>query len=687
MAENDGIIGNGIIGEELVGGPTAQGVPIGSGPFPPIVQKVGFIGSGNLVSIEQEIFLRVTGLGSFVTVEQTIQTIGSGVFVSIEQKINDVTITSRVDRAGWDAILKVGSLRIPKSQVTSVIRVVRTESDSALLDVTIRPATGAQDLTIYQGKNVTLDVEESTGITRVYTGIVDIIDIDINRETLTLRCSNRREELVNSQFVTKKNTVGFYSDLIFSEPQDVNQEVEQRLETIPFSLDFDSKNLSHITAWQPKTTANFILDDPDVYLQRPEVVPTHRGRVVNQINIDFEYRYDRNYHWQRRWQWESPINDSPCLLLADGYSRFKRSDIQSAVDSAGWPLNGTIAFDSDLDDGWFRCGDVDIAFSNSSTQEAVFQTFDSSGNAITDSNGNPIASTNQRSQTTDGGATITYSNVTRTVTDFSNVFAEEATWFGTQRWAQTISEKFTTTVKAPQSITQYGLVERDETHGVESPFNSAVWEDYEAFGTAEKPAGSGTTYFIDRDTNISEFNEAWITVLNRAKTTILGSHRDNRVIFSRALWTPIDLRHTVQLTTAPVACKGKVFRIEHTLNVFTSEAVTRVELALSQSIGSQSDDVLTLPTRLSDTPNIPTDTIRLDNHFGVEPKGTFSGAIGNRFLRGEISRTQFPEQFIVDSPDVPQELREQRTLTGTESFNVQIPNDSLTITFDGKLNE
>jgi len=690
MAENDGIIGNGIIGEELVGGPTAQGIPIGSGPFPPIVQKVGFIGSGTLISVEQEIFLRVTGLGSFVTIEQTIQTKGLGTFVAIEQKVNDVTITSRVDRAGWDAILKVGTLRIPQSQVTSVIRVVRTESDSALLDVTIRPATGAQDLTIYQGKNVTLDVEESTGITRMYTGIVDIIDIDINRETLTLRCSNRREELVNSQFAIKKNTIGFYSDLIFSEPQDVNQEVDQRLETIPSSLDFDSKNLSHITPWQPKTTADFVLDDPDVYLQRPEVVPTHRGRVVNQINIDFEYRYDRNYHWERRWQWESPINDDPCLLLAKGYSRFKRSDIQGAADSVGWPLNGTVSFSSNLTNGWFRCGGVDIAFSNSSTQEAVFQTFDRDGNAITDSNGNPISSTNQREQKTPdgaGGFNITYSNVTRTVTDFTDVFAEQATWFGTTRWAQTISEKFITTVKAPQSITQYGLVERDETHGVESPFISSVWESYVAFGTAEKPVGSGTTYFIDRDTNISDFNNAWITVLNRAKTTILGSHRDNRVIFSRALWTPIDLKHTVQLTTDPIACKGKVFRIEHTLNVLTSEAITHVQLALSQSIGSQSDDTLTLPTRITDTPIIPTDTIRLENHFGEEPKASFTGAIGNRFLVGAISRTQFPEQFIVDSPDVPQELREQRTLTGTELFNVQIPNDSLTVTFDGKLNE
>jgi len=686
MAENDGIVGNGIIGEELVGGPAAQGIPIGSGPFPNIAQKVGDIGSGTLVSVEQTVVLRVTGLGSFVTIEQSVETVGSGSFIPIEQQVVDATLTARVDNAGWDGILKIGSQRIPKSQITGLIQVIRTEGDSAILDVTLRTGIGAQDLSVYEGKAVTLDIEEPGSLTRIYTGIVDLITIDINRETLTLECSNRREELVNAQFITKKNSIGFYSSFIFNDPKDVNEEVLQRLQTIPSSLDFDAKNQSHITAWLPKSTANFTLDDPDVYLNKPQVIPTHRGRITNQINIDFEYRYDRNYHWQRRWQWESPINDTACNLLVEGYTRFSRQNIQSSIDSAGWPLNGTVTFTS-LADGWYTCGDLKMVFTNQSTQEAVFQTFDADGNEVTDSNGNPIASNRQRSQTTDGGATITYSNATRTVTDLSGVFAETASWFGTTRWAQTISEKFTTTVKAPQSISQYGTVAKDEAHGVESPFTSGEWEDYVAFGTAEKPSGSGTTYFIDRDTNVSEFNTAWTTVLNKAKTTILGSHRENRVLFSRSLWTPIDLRHTVELTTDPIACKGKVFRIEHTLDVLTSEAITKVTLALSRGQGSQSDDTLSLPSRVSDSPTIPTTTIRLDNHFGQDPDPSFSGAIGNRKIGVRGSVTQFPTAFVVDTPDVPAELRDTRTLSGTESFNVEIPNDSLTVTFDGKLED
>lgn len=670
MAENDAIVGQGIIGEELVGGGVPQGIPIGSGTFISVAQKVGEIGSGNLISVEQTVGFRATGGGTFISVEQSVETTGSGTLISVAQVVQDNSVVSRVDRAGWDAILKVGSQRIPKSQVTGFISVRRVEEGSSLLDVTLRTPIGVQDFTLYQGKAVTLDIEETDAVTRLYTGIVDIVDIDVNKETLTLRCSNRREELINSQFVTRKNSIGFYSTLVFNDPEDVQEEVEQRLTTIPSSLDFDGKNKSHITPWLPKSTADFVLDDPDVYLDRPEMILTERGRIINQINMNFEYRYDRNYHWQRKWDWESPINDTPCLLLKEGYSRFTREKIQEAADGVGWPINGTISFTS-LAGGWFQCGDTLHAYSPSNTREAIFQVTDTSLALVTDSNGNQVSSTEP---------SVTQS-VGRTVTDFSDVFAETATWFGTTRWAQTVSEQYSVTIKAPQSITQYGLVERDENYGVQSLFDSTQWENYEAYSNL----GLGNTYSIDRDTNVSAFNNAWTTALNLSKTTILEGHRDNRVIFSRGLWSAIDLRHTVQLTTDPIACKGKVRRIEHLLDINTTEDKTIVELALSRGLGSQSDSVLSLPTRPSDSVTLPSGTIFLDNHFGDEPDASFTGAIGNRFAIGRETVTQVSTQFIVDTPAVPSEFREQRTLAGTETYNVEIPNDELTLTFDGLL--
>ena len=672
MAENDGIIGNGIIGEELVGGPVAQGTPIGSGTLITVVQKVGEIGSGNLISVEQTVNFRATGLGTFISVEQQIETTGSGTLISVEQVVKDSTVVSREERAGWDGILKVGGQRIPKSQITGIITITRTEGTSSLLNVTLRPPTGVQELTQYQGKTVTFDLQEVSKTTRLYTGIVDIIDIDVNRETLTLRCSNRREELLNSQFVTAKNAIGFYSTLIFSDPEDVQEEVEQRLQTIPSSLDFDGKNQSHLAAWQPKSTPDFVLDDPDVYLARPEIILTERGRLINQININFEYRYDRNYHWQRRWQWESPINDDPCFLLFSGYSRFTREKIQEAADGVGWPMNGTVAFTS-IPAAWYECSGNIIGYTPVKRNQTTFKVTDNGGNLVTDSNGNQVYSTEP---------SVTQS-VGRITTDFTEVFAETATWFGTLRWAQTISEQYTVTVKAPQSITQYGLVERDENYGVESLFNSSEWEDYSAYNDL----GLGTTYSIDRDTNVSDFNQAWTTALNLSKTTILEGHRDNRVIFSRGIWSDIDLRHTVELTTDPIACKGKVRKIEHFLDIHTTEDITRVEIALSKSIGIQSDSTLALPTRPSDSVTLPSGTIRLDNHFGDEPDPSFTGAIGNRFAKGKETLTQVATQFIVDSPAVPDEFRDQRLLAGTETYNVEIPNDSLTLTFDGLLQD
>jgi len=667
------VINSFIINTQIINGPVVQGVPVGSGTFVSVEQKVGFIGLGTLVSLEQTLIFRETGAGTLVDIEQLVAAIGAGTLVSLDQNIRDFSVASRIDNAGWDAVLVVGSRQIPKSEISGDIVVVRTENDSALLDVTLRPTVGLQDLTALQGKPVTLDIEEPSGTTRVFTGVVDIPDIDLINETITLRCTNRRDELINSQFENREQDVGFYSTHIFGEADDTAQEIQQRLETIPFALDFDAFNNSHLTAWQPAASADFTLTDSDIYRDSPRVSVASRGRIVNQINIDFEYRYDRNYHHERKFSWESPVFSEPCLHLTSGESRISRANIQQSADGAGWPLRGAIAFDVSLVSGWYFCNvnigvgfiRTPIAYSTTNFEFATTWTVDEEGQPISDSNGNQL-----------------YTSALVGATDFSTTFAEKASWFGSTRWAQTVSELYTVVVSAPQSIAQYGLVEKDESHGIQAEFDSGEWEDYTAYDNQGL-----SSYFIDRDINTAELNEAWIAVMNRAKTTILKGHRDNRVVFQRSLWTPVDLKHTVALSSGPIDAKGKVYRIEHRLNVSSSEAVTTVELAMSRSIGSSSDTAIVNPTRPIDNVSFETSTVNLGNHFGEDPTTeaaqSWTGAIGNKFV-GRI-RTEFPESFVVDTPAIPDELRDLRELAANESFDVEIPNDLLNITFDGKV--
>ena len=635
----------------------------GEGTILAFEQDVTISGIGTLLSFEQTLEFRDTGEGTLLSFEQTVNDSGAGTLLAFEQVVVDPAIVTRVDTAGWAGILTVGARRIPDNEIDGGddLVILRTEDSSALMTVTIRPASGVLDLTAYQGKAVTYDLIEAGGITRLYTGVVDIPELDIIDKSITLRCTTRREELINSRYANSSDTIGFYSTSIFADPSDIFQEVEQRLETIPSSLDFDAYNKPHLTAWQPKATPSFTLTNSGVYEESLDFESTHRGRIINQVNIEFVYRYDRNYHWQRNFSWESPIEDTPCLLFIDAYSRVTRDKILAAASGTGWVLKDNVSFGSGIADGWYQCGDLTLAWTNVNTQFTTNFQVDELGANVLDENGNPI-----------------YESTRTGAIDFTNTFAESATWSGTQRWAQTISETYTVTVKAPQSISQYTTISKDEGHGIESPFDSGVWEDYNAYDN-QQPAGD-TTYFIDRDTNEDDFNEAYLTVLNRAKTTILSGHRDNKAKFKRGIWAAIDLRHTVALTTTPINTKGKVTNIEHRLNHGTTKDVTTVEISMSTSIGSQSDGALVLPSRPSDTVSLPTSTIRLDNHFGVEPKAEWSGMIGNSTALGGI-RSTYAESFTVDTPAVPEEFRNGRDLSGSATLLVEIPNDTLTLTY------
>ncbi len=651
-----------------------EGAPTGAGGLASLVQSVGFVGSGELANLEQTVVLRITGSGNQALLEQELKTIGSGNQALLEQKVKDATVLDNVDKFGWNLVVVVGGFTIPEEQLRGMATIVKSEGDSSIAVINIKPPTGIQDLTLYQGKSITVDVEIPSGTFRLFTGVVDIPEVDLALEFLTLRCTNRRRELINSALASITPTIGYYSDQVFSVPKDTAQELDQRLETIPQSLDFDGRNNFSFTNWLPKSTANFTLDDGDIYIDRPRVEVTSRGRVINKINISLEYRYERNYHMQRTFLWESPIKDSVCSMLLGGFTLTHRAMINEAVDAAGWPLRGEISYDAIPADGWYRCGS-DLTIGYTSTTHAITTTpkTDASGDSVTDSAGNQV-----------------YENSNRVTTSLAAVFTTGASWTSTTRWAQTISENYIVTVQAPQSQSQYGTIEIDESHGVQDDFDSTEWEDY----TAYKNLGLGNNFSIDRNDNIGVFNNAFTTILNRAKTTILGSHRDNRVTVSghyqagvSPIWPQVELKHTVELTADVVASKGKVFRIEHRFDCESREANAEIELALSKSEGSTSDSPLTLPARPSDSPTIPSSTITLDNHFGEDPSQDgaelWTGYIGNAFISGV--QTNFPQSFTVDAPAISAELRDLRNISASVSYDVEIPDDSLTITFDGKI--
>lgn len=661
-----------INGAQVNGSPAAGGIiATGEGTLVEIEQTVLILASGSIVEFEQEVVFLETGEGTLVTIEQLVQTQSSGTLVEFEQRVlnSAAVIPSHETRTGWDATVIIDGVITPQEQIHGKMTIVKTEGTSTLATFTLIPPTGIQDLDFYQGKSVTIDIHtNNTSTYRAFTGVVDIPDIDIIQQKITLRCTNRRKELINTTQQAVVPNIGHYNSAIFSEVDELSDELDQRLTTIPSSFDFDGTNQGVLTAWAPKSTPDFVLDDADIYYDTPDVEMSSRGRIVNTVNISFEYRYPRLWHKEVSYQWNAPYTNtgSACLIIGQGYSLTPRASIEAAVGAAGWVLKAPITYVDLPPNGFYRCGDATGYFTTIKTTVQTAAKRDASGNVVTDANGDPIPDGSARSQ----------------VTDLRYTFAGGAGWIATNRWAQDISEQYTLTVASSQSVAQYGVIEQDAQYGVDSLFNTDDWENYNEFN------GAGGSYHIDADTNLVTFNSAVTTALQIASTTIEGSHRDTRVTLFRSIMPHLELSHTVEATADKISCKGKTRKITHTLDCNTGEAVTNLEIALSRATGSGSGSTLSPPTRPTDNPSIPTQLITLQNHFGIDPSTAaataWNGMIGNSYTGpyGSGVRTSYPESFVVDAPAIGSIYRDQRILGKTQSYNVAIRNDSLVVNFN-----
>lgn len=641
-----------------------------SGLLISIEQKVGIISGGAelVMSFEQETILRLVESGELIRIEQATETVADGLLISIEQKTRNNSVPDHLTRTGWDATILLDGNPLPREQIHGLVNIQRNEGGASLMDFTIIPPLGLQDAESLTGKSVTMDVDTPDGTFRIYTGIVDICDIDLIEKKITIKCTDRRTELINTTLASVVPTIGIYSPIIFGrEAKDPADELALRLTTVPVSVDFDAYGNYTLANLAPKTSPDFTLTGDDIYYRDPKVEFTSRGRVTNKVTIGFQYRRSRLWHYQRGYSWVSPIASNWCLFMNDGYTLAQRTMIESAVSGLNWPIRGDITWTQIPASGWY-CGAAwsTVRFTGNTAYQK-----DSGGNYVLDSDGNKIVDS-ANSRITGG-------------TDTRNVWANGAAWQSTTRWVQTITENYTMVVQAPQSQTQFGDVEAANSYSGSDDTDYQYWEsDYKAYNNPYNKEDN--TYYVDISANRNDVNAAIGTALQIAKTTILSSHRDTRVTIYRSLWPQIDLKHTVQLASSALNAKGKTYIINHILDIGTGEAVTKVTLALSRAQGSQSSSTLSIPAIPTNTTLPDSTTIVLGNHYGENPDNhpEWNGRIGNKFVTIPpfiTSRSTYNEQFILDTPTIEDVYRQERNVFGGGTYNVAIPNDLLEVYF------
>jgi hypothetical protein len=666
----------------------AQAVVIigtGSGEIVSFEQSVGLIGSGELISFEQSVGLLYKGSGKIISFEQVLEAEGVGKIISFEQSVTNLASNTFYQRNGFDVNINIGGYIVPKSQIHGSIEIDKTTGGSTSCKFTLIPGTGTQDPESFQGKEVYVDILKNNISHRQFTGFVDLPSLDIIDKKISFDCTDRRINRINNLTRNIIDQVGSYSTHVFGESEDLNEELGKRLQTVSGDFDFDSYGNYQLTPWTPKSTADFTLDGGDVYYEKPEVSYTNRTQTLNTVSFTIDYSYQRLHQQAINLTWTG--YQSLSSWYNQGLPSFPaREMIENSAREGTWrpitqithtPLWEAQGFASN--DGAVTWQPNQIEHEYKARTKYVWVKLAGGGTSkvevpVLDVNGKKI-----------------YDVVRTIVTDTSSHLTRSATWRAGIKFAQNVTERYNVTLKSPQAVTRYGIIDSNEDIDIVAPYDTNSWENSETGMYLVN-----YNFFINKKTNYQDLGKAFQVMLNKARVDILEAHRDVIVKFTRDLWPNIDLKHTVELDTTPLACKGKVSIIKHRINASTGEASTYIELKLSRAQSTDSDDSWSILIPPSEDPGYVggVQDIPLQTHVGIDPDpdettgaDSWNGYIGNANITTTQAnntvkyRTGYVEQFRVDYPGISDLLRQTRILDDDYSFDVAVPNDPLTVTF------
>lgn len=643
-----------------------------------------------LLTIGKSIAKRDAYSGQILSVgKQIVSSAGSSTLIFIGKDIQVHQESTFYSRNGWDLFITVGTQLISPSIIHGGVQVVKNEDDNHTAEFTIIMRPNTYNLYDYQGKAVKIQAKVA-GVTRtVFTGNVDIPTIDVINEKLTLRCVADRRKLLGN-LTAYEPYVGYYSATVLGQNDSTYDRINARLQTIPSSLDFDGSNNYALTSWTPKATADYTYGSSAVYRRNPQLILESSAKIVNKINITMDYAYVRHHERTCLFQWQHTYCPTDyqtgvgniCPFLIDRPTMPTKEMIVSAANSAGWPIQPlTMYFGKQFRSGSYLCSGAWVQWSTFETGFTNEPILDKDGNAVNDAKGNP-----------------TYKSVLKTVTDFTDLYTMFAQWSASTRFNQNVKEGYTLSVQAPSSISSYGTLDQSENYSYTAKDDNATWEEYTAGQpypsnvTRYTDSGSGS-YFFNGTADRNTFNNALTTAIHKAQTSILRNHRDTRIVFQRFVSPELELKHTIALSGKWVRGKGKCQRIVHSFCVSdcsfgtAGEAYTEVQLVQYRGTSTITDTALIPPTPPSDTYVLPQYNIILGNHYGEDPSSTqaasWNGFVGNKAIREQLpggginyTRTYFQESFIVDTPAIADQIRNDRDLAASASYNVNIPSDS-----------
>lgn len=630
-----------------------------------VVQEVGSQASSSN-SIVQIVELHATGSASY-DVEQIVAAQAS-TSIDLEQVVVNLAAASAFyDRNAYEPRVYLDGQRIDDDKLHGMIDIYFQENQAPQATFTIIPDRGTQDIRSYRGKSVSIYIRDSSGTTKCFTGTVNEPDVAIIDQKITLNCSLDIEQKVEELPQSFINSIGLYNNKVFSKAKKKEQELRDRISTVAKTVDWTPYGNIQINNIAPKSTADYTLGNSIIRRENLKYKFSSRQRYINKIEITCNYSWKRLHHHERSYSIEDGIGNF-CDFAINAKTPLTRTLVVNALQGLNWTINN-LQFTDFYSSGVYRCTDTPIIFIPNVCSKTV------NNSSTIEINGVPQAEVTE-SKCANG----------------SGNWCLSATWTASKQFAQVIKQSYVLTVQAPQSISSYGEKKKEDSFSLADSYDIRDWETTTGYNNSAPPgfSKSGTqnlNFWVDARSEIGTFSQSINIILNKAKSDILKSHRDDVVTFKRSLWPQIQLKHTVELDSNRIDCKGKVKSYRHVMDIGSGEAYTIVDLVFSRSEGSASDSSLGLPSMSlsSIAPSYPSSVIFLPAQHGVDvdqvpaPLGFYGNKISASAANGAM--TTFPVALAITEPKIDNQLRFDKTISASTSFNVAIPNDTLTVYF------
>lgn len=452
-------------------------------------------------------------------------------------------------RAGiWATIVTIAGVDVT-ARIVGDIRIDAEEDSARVADLTIAPASTSFTVAAWVGKPITIDIAamhtgSPTSVERLFTGIIDTPVLDLAGRRIGLRCTDDLQGVVEAMDAAAIDAAipdGYYSPAIFDPAARGWSRAQDRLSTVPASLDLTPARALRLTDWEAKTLADLAFTDAHLLDGSPSVAIAGAHQLVNVVDVDFGYRF--------------PRVKAECFSV--GYSYVNETNIADFAAALSWFLQ--------------RSAVVSAIEGAGATVESI---------AYTPLPSSPIGSW------------------------YPSVYDAELCMGFTATcsfdYGQMTEERHAITVSAPNSVSAVGT-RRDRLSGaLEGVYPPVVAAETSALLWKNKVSGIppqdralpivGQTTAADvtltADSDRSAADAAMETLIAIAKTKIWASHRHNAVSAAVPLNPAVDVDKTISVSVPGLTAKGKCRSVSHRLSPDSGEAVSEFELAICSIAGT-----------------------------------------------------------------------------------------------------